>query len=106
MTKASKEDIDGIVKTLKAYPKINILIEGHVCCGDQEEYESKIANSENLALSSKRAKSIYDELIKKGIKANRLSYKGYGFTRPLEFPETSIVIQRENRRVELKILKK
>ncbi len=106
ITSASKEDLEGIFKILKAYPKLKVLIEGHVCCGDKEEYESKIISSDNLALSTQRAKNIYNTLIKKGIKANRLSYKGYGFTRPLDFPESTIAIQRENRRIELKVLKK
>jgi len=106
ITSASKEDLEGIIKILKAYPKLHVLIEGHVCCGDKEEYESKVANEENLALSTKRAKNIYNTLLKKGIKANRLSYKGFGFTRPLDFPESTIAIQKENRRIELKVLKK
>jgi len=106
ITNASKEDLEGIVKILKAYPKLKVLIEGHVCCGDKEEYESKIVNPDNLALSTKRAENIYNTLIKKGIKANRLSYKGFGFTRPLDFPENTVQIQKENRRIELKILKK
>jgi len=106
MTKSSKEDLDGIIKILKAYPKLKVLIEGHVCCGDKEEYESKIANTENLALSTERAKNIYNTLIKKGVKSNRLSYKGFGFTRPLDFPENTVLIQKENRRIELKVLKK
>jgi len=106
ITSASKEDLEGIVKMLKAYPKLKVLIEGHVCCGDKEEYESKIVNPDNLALSTERAKNIYNTLIKKGIKANRLSYKGFGFTRPLDFPESTIAIQKENRRIELKVLKK
>lgn len=106
ITNASKEDIEGIIKILKAYPKLKVSIEGHVCCGDKEEYKSKIANEENLVLSTERAKNIYNTLIKKGIKANRLSYKGYGFTRPLDFPESTIQIQKENRRIELKVLKK
>ncbi|NQY28253.1 MAG: OmpA family protein [Flavobacteriaceae bacterium] len=106
ITNSSKEDIEGIIKILKAYPKLKVLIEGHVCCGGKEEYESKIINPDNLALSTERAKNIYNTLIKKGIKANRLSYKGYGFTRPLDFPENTIAIQRENRRIELKVLKK
>jgi len=106
ITSSSKEDLEGIIKILKAYPKLKVLIEGHVCCGDIEEYESKVANEDNLALSTERAKNIYNTLIKKGIKANRLSYKGYGFTRPLDFPESTIAIQRENRRIELKVLKK
>lgn len=105
ITKESMEDIDGIVKMLKAYPKIKLLIEGHVCCGDKEEYETKIATEENLSLSTQRAKVIYNLLLKNGIKANRLSYKGYGFTRPLEFPENNEAAQKENRRIELKILK-
>jgi len=106
ITNASKEDLEGIIKILKAYPKLKVLIEGHVCCGDKEEYESKVANPDNLALSTERAKNIYNTLIKKGIKANRLSYKGYGFTRPLDFPESTVQIQKENRRIELKVLKK
>jgi len=106
ITNTSKEDLEGIVKILKAYPKLKVIIEGHVCCGDKEEYDSKIPKQENLALSTKRAKNIYNILIKKGIKANRLAYKGYGFTRPLDFPESTIAIQKENRRIELKVLKK
>lgn len=105
ITKASEEDIDGIVKILKAYPKLHILVEGHVCCGEKEEYDTKIASEDNLALSTERAKNIYLELIKKGIKKHRLSYKGFGFTRPLDFPESTVKIQQENRRVELKVLK-
>lgn len=106
MTKSSKEDLEGIIKILKAYPKLKVLIEGHVCCGNKEEYESKITNTENLALSTERAKNIYNTLIKKGIKAIRLSYKGFGFTRPLDFPESTVLIQKENRRIELKVLNK
>ncbi|MDC3388876.1 OmpA family protein [Flavobacteriaceae bacterium] len=105
ITKNSKEDIEGIVKMLKAYPKIKLLIEGHVCCGSKEEYETKLATEENLNLSTQRAKNIYELLIKKGIKANRLSYIGFGFTRPLEFPENSEEKQKQNRRIELKIIK-
>lgn len=105
ITKASEEDIEGIVKILKAYPKISVLVEGHVCCGDKKEYESKIPSEENLALSTERAKNVYLELIKRGIKKSRLSYKGFGFTRPLDFPESTVKIQQENRRVELKVLK-
>ena len=106
ISKESIEDIDGIVKILKAYPKIKISIEGHVCCGDEEEYISKIPHPENLSLSTERAKKIYNMFINKGINANRLSYKGYGFTRPLEYPENSIAIKKENRRIELKVIKR
>ena len=37
----------------------------------------------NLALSEKRALSVVNYLIKKGISAERLKYKGYGNTSPI-----------------------
>lgn len=104
--KDSKEDIDGLYKILKAYPKYQFEIQGHVCCGTKEEYESKIATKGNLELSTNRAKAIYDGLLKKGIKKTRLRYIGYAFTRPLEFPEDSVDKQKENRRIEIKVLTK
>ena len=36
----------------------------------------------------------------------RMSYKGYRFTRPLSYPESKIKLQQENRRVELKVLRR
>ena len=104
LARVSEDDLEGVTKILKANPRVNVRIEGHVCCGSKEEYESKQATSENLKLSTDRAKAIYDELIKRGIKSNRLSYVGYGFTRPLSYPESNVEIQRENRRIELKVL--
>ncbi|MGL4592353.1 MAG: OmpA family protein, partial [Aestuariivirga sp.] len=37
-------------------------------------------DSDNMELSLKRAKSVYDYLIKAGIEGNRLTYVGYGET--------------------------
>ena len=105
LTKVSEDDLEGVTKILKANPRVKIRIEGHVCCGSEEEYKSKVATPENLKLSTARAKAIYDALIKRGIRANRLSYVGYGFTRPLNYPESNVEIQRENRRIELKVLR-
>lgn len=104
--KDSKEDIEGLYKVLKAYPKLHFEIQGHVCCGTKEEYETKVATEGNLELSTNRAKAIYEGLIKKGVKKSRLSYKGHAFTRPLEFPEDTLEKQKENRRIEIKIVKK
>ena len=36
----------------------------------------------NLKLSENRALAVYNELIKNGIPASRLSYKGYGKSKP------------------------
>ncbi len=58
----------------------------------------------NINLSQKRAKSVVDYLISKGIKNDNLVAKGYGETKPItsnDTPEGNA----KNRRVEFKILK-
>ena len=54
-------------------------------------------------LSTSRAKSVADWLIAKGISANRVQYKGYGWKMPVE-PNTSPEGRKKNQRVEVKIL--
>jgi outer membrane protein OmpA-like peptidoglycan-associated protein len=38
---------------------------------------------DNMVLSTNRAKAIVDYLVSKGVDSKRLSYKGYGATRPI-----------------------
>jgi outer membrane protein OmpA-like peptidoglycan-associated protein len=45
--------------------------------------DSRGNSTDNLILSSERAKSVFDFLISNGINANRLSYKGYGSTQTI-----------------------
>ncbi len=40
------------------------------------------AQEKNLALSENRAKAVMDYLVSKGVAANRLTFKGYGASRP------------------------
>lgn len=58
----------------------------------------------NQILSGKRAKTVYDYLIKLGVDNNQLSYKGYGETMP-KASNSSPDGRQENRRVECKVLK-
>jgi len=62
------------------------------------------SSSYNLKLSTDRAKSVYDFLVSKGIDAERLSYKGYGDTQPIDDNTTSAG-KSKNRRTEFKVLK-
>ena len=39
--------------------------------------------NKNITLSEARAKSVYSYLIKKGITATRMTYKGYGSSTPI-----------------------
>ena len=70
----SKNIIDGFIEFLKEHPKVNVDIQG---------YTDDVGNDkDNLVLSGNRARSVYEYLMDKGIKALRLSYKGYGESNP------------------------
>ncbi|WP_281950801.1 OmpA family protein [Nitrosophilus kaiyonis] len=76
---------------LKRNKKYKAEIQGHTDSKGSFEY--------NLKLSQKRAKAVYDELIKLGIEKDRLSYKGYGETMPIADNSTEEG-RAQNRRVE------
>ncbi len=79
-------------------PKLKIEIQGHICCQTQDQ-------NDLTYISTLRARTIYNYLISHKINRNRLSFKGYGVTRPLHpIPEKTDLEQEENRRVEILIL--
>lgn len=86
--------LDTVVKILQQYPSQHLLIEGHT---------DNVGNDEsNQILSENRAKTVYNYLVQKGINAERLSYNGFGATKPVadnNIPEG----RARNRRVELKL---
>jgi outer membrane protein OmpA-like peptidoglycan-associated protein len=57
------------------------------------------AEDRNLALSENRAKAVMDYLVSKGVASNRLTFKGYGASRPLADNATADGRSR-NRRIE------
>ncbi|MEN8884974.1 MAG: OmpA family protein [Winogradskyella sp.] len=79
--------LDKILNTLKNDTEINIIIVGHTDRTGTKLYNNK--------LSSERAKSVRDYLIKSEIKANRVTTKGMGERQPIS--EDSY----KNRRVEV-----
>jgi OOP family OmpA-OmpF porin len=71
----SQPIIDQIVELLKNNPSLKISIEGHT--------DNVGAVASNQTLSEKRAKAVMDALIAKGIDKSRLSFKGYGSSKPI-----------------------
>ncbi len=55
--------------------------------------------TDNLTLSQNRAKAVQDYLIKEGITADRLSYKGFGESQPIDTNDTEAG-RKNNRRTE------
>jgi len=66
--------LDGLVEILNDNNNITIELSAHTDFRDTKAY--------NLDLSQRRAQSVVDYLIKKGIKAGRLTAKGYGEDEP------------------------
>jgi peptidoglycan-associated lipoprotein len=66
--------LDKLVETLNDNPNVTIELMSHTDSRNTEEY--------NLTLSQKRAQSVVDYLISKGIELDRLTAKGYGKSKP------------------------
>nr|WP_322626326.1 OmpA family protein [uncultured Flavobacterium sp.] len=92
---ASSAILQELLTIMQDNPKIKIDIQGHICCQKYEENE----------ISLKRALAVYNFLLKKGISADRLSYKSFGSKKPIyPLPEKNENERVANRRVEIEIL--
>ena len=71
----SKEIIESFIEFLKDNPKIKAEIQGHT---------DDVGNDKsNLVLSENRARSVLDFIVQQGVASERLTYKGYGKTKPI-----------------------
>ena len=96
--KESELSLNKIVEVLKNNTNMSITINAHT--------DSKGSETYNQTLSESRAKSAYQYLLKKGIPATQLTYKGFGESELLEKCEKCSAKQDQtNRRVEFKIVK-
>jgi len=120
----SMVELDKLVETLNDNPHVTIELMSHT--------DSRGSAEANIELSQKRAQSVVDYLIEKGIEEDRLSAKGYGESTPkivdekineeypffpngtvldeefinsLETPEQQEVAHQINRRTEFKVLR-
>ena len=88
-------NVDKLADFLQQHPARNLLIEGHTDSVGLDEF--------NLALSEKRANVVRDQLVAKGIAAERITTMGYGKKYPVAGNDTPAGRQ-QNRRVEVVIL--
>ncbi|MCS7296823.1 MAG: OmpA family protein [Bacteroidia bacterium] len=91
----SKAELERVYQMLKENPTMRIRIAGHTDSMGSDEY--------NQRLSENRARAVYEYLLNRGIPADRLSYAGYGESRPIDTNDTEEGRQK-NRRVEIEIL--
>jgi len=93
----SFNELDKLYNLLKSNSSVKIEVSGHTDNAGTENH--------NKQLSEARAKAVVDYLIEKGIKKERLSYKGYGSSKPIADNNTDEG-KAKNRRVEFKIVSK
>lgn len=92
----SLTELKRLKKLLEDNSQLNIQINGHT--------DDVGSESDNLALSTARAKSVYDWLIEQEILYSRLKYQGFGESQPIISNE-NINNRRTNRRTEFVIWK-
>jgi len=88
-------ELDKLVSFLTDNPALRIEIEGHT--------DNQGTDAYNLDLSMKRARSVYNYLLDHGISENRLSFKGYGESKPVS-PNDTEEGRALNRRTEIRII--
>lgn len=84
--------LDRAAETLKEWGNVKVEVAGHT--------DSKAGDGYNEALSRRRAETVRDYLISKGVAADRLTAKGYGESSPVADNSTAEG-RFQNRRVEL-----
>jgi outer membrane protein OmpA-like peptidoglycan-associated protein len=98
--------LEELLDAMRSYPNLVIRVEGHICCqeGDIDglDNETGIRN-----LSAARATAVMDYLVENNIAADRVTSKGFGHSQPLfAYPEKTEEEKTQNRRVEIKIIRK
>ncbi|MEO1627402.1 MAG: OmpA family protein [Bacteroidota bacterium] len=97
LSPSSYFELDKLKALLEDNSQLQIQINGHT-----DDVGSDV---DNLKLSEDRAKAVFDYLVAKGISEDRLRYKGYGESRPIDSNDTATGRQ-ENRRTEFEVISK
>ena len=90
LLKESAAALDELAADLAACPKVIVNVEGHT--------DSDGEADANLALSVARAEAVVDQLINRGISAQRLYAVGYGESLPIA-PNDTKAGKQANRRI-------
>jgi outer membrane protein OmpA-like peptidoglycan-associated protein len=92
---SSMSEVDNIAAVLRAYPKVNIAIQG---------YTDNTGNpGMNKNLSQARAESVKARLIAQGTTADRMVAEGFGINNPVADNSTEEG-RSQNRRIEIKVI--
>lgn len=91
--------LEELLNVLKQNINLKIEIQGHICCQRSGDGVDIDTGKNNLSVA--RAEYIYNYLVKNGINASRLSFKGFGANKRLK---NTNINDYKNRRVEIMII--
>jgi len=94
LAEAAQQPLDRLAAFLRQYPDQRVSIEGHTDSVGPDAY--------NRELSRRRAQSVADAMVARGIGSTRMTTIGFGETQPVASNETQAG-RRQNRRVEFVI---
>jgi OmpA-OmpF porin, OOP family len=97
LTESSKSQLSDLAKIMKAYPKVEIKIDGHTDNVGQEE--------KNKKLSEDRAAAVKKYLTDNGIDSKRVTTEGFGMAKPVA-DNSTVEGKAKNRRIEAFVMKK
>ncbi len=96
IVESSKPILINLYQIMIDNPKLRIEIHGHICCNP---------DGNDVKLSFRRAKYIFQFLKDEGIEMGRLGFKGFGSSRSIyPIPEKNFKEEAANRRVEILIV--
>lgn len=97
MLPGSEGALTDLVGTLRLHPNYNVELSGHT--------DDRGDPQKNQILSKNRAEVVYNYLLSSGIKKERLTFRGYGQSRPIALNKT-IEDRQKNERIQFRITKK
>jgi OOP family OmpA-OmpF porin len=95
LTASSRDVLDSIAADLQKHPRLKIELQGHTDSSGSDRY--------NLDLSQRRAESVREYLVRRGVAANQLEAKGYGESQPIA-DNTTANGRAANRRVVMRVI--
>jgi outer membrane protein OmpA-like peptidoglycan-associated protein len=93
--KKSFKTLDAAVKVLKDFPSLRIEVSGHTDDVGSEEA--------NIDLSRRRAESVKNYMVEKGVEASRVETVGFGRSKPIDTGK-STKARAKNRRIEFRVI--
>jgi len=83
LTAKSRTELEKVARLLQKYKNLSFEIQGHICCTPSFHKEAIDKDTKKRELSGNRALTVYKFLASKNIPKSRMTYKGYGNTKPL-----------------------